>query len=92
MNRLLANCTLIILWGGLLFFSACQSGNEAPAANQDEASSTEPPNIIFIMTDDHAYQAISAYGSELMQTPNIVRTVQPPMCDVRRVRASRFTF
>lgn len=32
---------------------------------------TNPPNIIFIMTDDHAYQAISAYGSELIETPNI---------------------
>ena len=29
------------------------------------------PNIIFIMSDDHAYQAISAYNSELVQTPNI---------------------
>lgn len=31
------------------------------------------PNIIFIMSDDHAYQAISAYGSQLIQTPNIDR-------------------
>lgn len=31
------------------------------------------PNIIFILSDDHAYQAISAYGSKLMQTPNIDR-------------------
>ncbi|MFD2587985.1 sulfatase [Croceitalea marina] len=31
------------------------------------------PNIIFIMSDDHAYQAISAYNSHLIQTPNIDR-------------------
>lgn len=31
------------------------------------------PNIIFIMSDDHAYQAISAYNSKLIQTPNIDR-------------------
>jgi len=31
------------------------------------------PNIIFILSDDHAYQAISAYGSELAETPNIDR-------------------
>jgi arylsulfatase A-like enzyme len=31
------------------------------------------PNIIFIMSDDHGYQAISAYGSNLIQTPNIDR-------------------
>jgi len=34
---------------------------------------TAHPNIIFILSDDHAYQAISAYGSKLMQTPNIDR-------------------
>ena len=31
------------------------------------------PNIIFIMTDDHGYQAISAYGSEINSTPNLDR-------------------
>ena len=31
------------------------------------------PNILFIMSDDHAYQAISAYGSQLIETPNIDR-------------------
>jgi arylsulfatase A-like enzyme len=31
------------------------------------------PNIILIVSDDHAYQAISAYGSKLMQTPGIDR-------------------
>ncbi|WKK65259.1 sulfatase family protein [Lutimonas zeaxanthinifaciens] len=34
------------------------------------------PNILFIMSDDHAYQAISAYGSNLIQTPNIDRIAQ----------------
>ena len=29
------------------------------------------PNILFIMSDDHAYQAISAYSDKLIQTPNI---------------------
>ena len=31
------------------------------------------PNIIYIMSDDHAYQAISAYGYGLNNTPNIDR-------------------
>jgi arylsulfatase A-like enzyme len=31
------------------------------------------PNILFIMSDDHAYQAISAYSDKLIQTPNIDR-------------------
>lgn len=42
---------------------------------QGHSQQTGPkrPNIIFIMADDHAYQAISAYGSSLIQTPNIDR-------------------
>ena len=31
------------------------------------------PNILFIMSDDHAEQAISCYGSHLIETPNIDR-------------------
>ncbi len=31
------------------------------------------PNIIFIMSDDHAYQAIGCYGSRINSTPNIDR-------------------
>ena len=31
------------------------------------------PNIIFIMTDDHTKQAMSAYGNSLMETPNLDR-------------------
>jgi len=33
----------------------------------------EKPNILFIMSDDHAFQAISAYGHGLNNTPNIDR-------------------
>lgn len=31
------------------------------------------PNIVFVMTDDHASHAVSAYGSRLIQTPHIDR-------------------
>ncbi len=31
------------------------------------------PNIIFIMADDHAAKAISAYGEGINKTPNIDR-------------------
>ncbi|MFT7249069.1 MAG: arylsulfatase A-like enzyme [Arcticibacterium sp.] len=37
------------------------------------------PNILFIMSDDHAYQAISAYDSTLIQTPNIDRIANEGM-------------
>ncbi len=37
------------------------------------AEAAERPNILFIMTDDHAAHAISAYGSKVNKTPNIDR-------------------
>jgi arylsulfatase A-like enzyme len=37
------------------------------------AQSHKRPNIVFIMSDDHAYQAISAYSNHLIETPNIDR-------------------
>ena len=37
------------------------------------------PNIVFIMSDDHAYQAISAYSDHLIQTPNIDRIADEGM-------------
>ncbi len=40
---------------------------------------TKRPNIVFIMSDDHAYQAISAYDNRLLQTPNIDRIAQGGM-------------
>jgi arylsulfatase A-like enzyme len=43
-----------------------------PSCNQQEEIDL-PPNIIFIMSDDHAYQAISAYSDKLIKTPNIDR-------------------
>ena len=37
------------------------------------------PNILFIMSDDHAYQAISAYSKRLTSTPNIDRIANEGM-------------
>jgi arylsulfatase A-like enzyme len=42
------------------------------AAGQVEAQ-TARPNVLFIFSDDHAYQAIGAYGHGLNSTPNIDR-------------------
>src|SRR4051812_18762263 len=36
-------------------------------------SAADRPNILFIISDDHGYQAVSAYGSGLNKTPNIDR-------------------
>ncbi|AWB68941.1 sulfatase [Saccharobesus litoralis] len=48
---------------------ASNAGQSSPA----KVNTQQRPNILFIMSDDHAYQAISAYGSNLIQTPNIDR-------------------
>ncbi|MEJ1239167.1 sulfatase [Chryseolinea sp. T2] len=46
----------------------------AMACKQEERKEPpKKPNIIFIFSDDHAYQAIGAYGGKLMPTPNIDR-------------------
>lgn len=37
------------------------------------ALAAEKPNILFIFSDDHAEQAISAYGSKVNQTPHFDR-------------------
>jgi arylsulfatase A-like enzyme len=42
-------------------------------------SAASPPNIVFIFSDDHAYQAISAYGSKLTTTPHIDRIARDGM-------------
>ncbi|MCI4669666.1 MAG: sulfatase [Bacteroidia bacterium] len=44
-----------------------------------QAQKQARPNILFIMADDHAYQAISAYDSSLALTPNIDRIAQEGM-------------
>ncbi len=43
------------------------------------AGAAARPNIVFIMSDDHAEQAISAYGSRLIETPNIDRLAREGM-------------
>ncbi len=37
------------------------------------------PNILFVFADDHAYQAIGAYGSRINQTPNLDRLAREGM-------------
>jgi arylsulfatase A-like enzyme len=51
------------------------------------AAAADRPNIIFIMSDDHAAHAISAYGSRVNTTPNIDRLAREGMM-LRRVFAT----
>jgi arylsulfatase A-like enzyme len=41
--------------------------------------SSSRPNILFIMSDDHAAHAMSCYGSRINQTPNLDRIAQDGM-------------
>ena len=52
---------------------------QKPMAKRAETERAKPPNIIFIMSDDHAAHAISAYGSRLIKTPNIDRLAKEGM-------------
>jgi len=49
--------------------------------SQDEKynAPSKRPNVLFIMSDDHAYQAISAYDNKLIKTPNIDRLANEGM-------------
>jgi arylsulfatase A-like enzyme len=46
------------------------------AALQLGRAADAPPNILYIMADDHAAHAIGAYGSRINRTPNIDRIAQ----------------
>ena len=43
------------------------------------ATTVQRPNIVYIMSDDHAAHAISAYGSRVNRTPNIDRLAKEGM-------------
>lgn len=50
-------------------FYACNN-KQAQSNGQQEK---KPMNILYIMSDDHSYQTISAYDNRFIQTPNIDR-------------------
>jgi arylsulfatase A-like enzyme len=66
---------IVILMGLAAMGATAQGGGMTRAAGGGTAPDAREkrPNIIFILSDDHAYQAISAYGSRLAVTPNIDR-------------------
>jgi len=57
-------------------------GAAVPGLISCQKQTAKQPNIIYIMSDDHAFQAISAYGgplAELAPTPNIDRIANQGM-------------
>ena len=71
-NTFVSGSFVFLLISTLLF--AC--------GTQQEEQTSQRPNILFIMADDHAFQAISAYGgplADLAPTPNIDRIADAGM-------------
>ena len=66
MNRTTLSRSLL----GLLILSTSFTSSYT----QDKQASRRP-NIVFMMSDDHAYQAISAYGFGLNKTPHILSLI-----------------
>ncbi|MBC9797752.1 sulfatase family protein [Sinomicrobium weinanense] len=56
----------------LLFTAACKEAGK-------KAGEEKKPNIIFIMTDDHTTQALSAYDRRYISTPNLDRIADEGM-------------
>ena len=69
----MSRTSIILPFAVLLIGPVWRSASAAPdpATRRD----VKQPNIVFIFSDDHAYQAISAYGDprKLLATPNIDR-------------------
>ena len=55
------------------------SGCGQDASEADGQEDRKPLNIIYIMSDDHSYQTIGAYGHGLIETPNIDRLADSGM-------------
>ena len=62
---------LKLLGGSALALSAAQMLGCAPAVVRPR--SARRPNIVVIMTDDHAQSALGVYGSRILKTPQLDR-------------------
>lgn len=57
----------------LIFLAALAwtGGSQSPAADPAPDTARRPANVVFLFSDDHALQAIGAYGSKINQTPRL---------------------
>ena len=63
----------------LLLALLCLAAGGCENGGEESESASDRPNIIFIFTDDHSARAISAYGSQINETPNIDRLAREGM-------------
>lgn len=61
---------IVIVYFTFLNFVSCKNSTKSDSSKKIKNTQ---PNIVFIMSDDHAFQAISAYRYGLNNTPNIDR-------------------
>ncbi|MBJ6368505.1 sulfatase family protein [Snuella sedimenti] len=74
--------TIYIVLACVLLVFGCKESNKVVENNRTEGLSEERPNVIYIMADDLATQAISAYGGiykDIAPTPNIDKLAQEGM-------------
>jgi iduronate 2-sulfatase len=70
------HAVLILVLVGSQFLTSGMMGSQAAAAEQP---SKRRPNVLFIISDDLTATALSCYGNQLCQTPNIDRLAAESM-------------
>jgi len=70
------------------FLAAAAAGFTTASWRQSATAMAERPNILFIFSDDHAQQAIGAYGSVINETPNIDRIAKDGVVFLRNACAN----
>ena len=66
----------------VLSLGTCDRARDSGTVGQTDSGTdgrSTRPNILFIMSDDHAQRAISAYTDELIRTPNLDRIANEGM-------------
>jgi arylsulfatase A-like enzyme len=78
MNRIVACACRLAVVAGIL---SAVPGSNGAAARFAQRGTGKQPNILFILSDDHAYQAVSAYNDprHLVETPHIDRLAREGM-------------
>ncbi len=82
-HRLLSVTWILEAIATLVAVALCMAG-AARATNAAQPAARQRPNIVFIFSDDHAWQAVSAYGESrrLLDTPHIDRIAKEGVrCD-----------
>ncbi len=73
MNNLVKSKKSIIISASVII---CISIFGCQSTTQGQNLPDTRPNIIFVMSDDHAVSSLSSYGSDMMKTPNLDRLAE----------------